>query len=134
MYWTLKKTTLLDGFLGNFLIPSKQQFCRTCVKGFFNCAIHLFPTQNKFFALHLVDVVLLNFYFYLVPLFYFLKWNRYFSACEQKFAEFVMSVFLQILHPSSVPSKITRKLYTLVKSSPLKFKFLRFLSARVKIC
>ena len=51
-----------------------------------------------------------------------------------------MSVFLQILHQSSVPSNITllyflaQTLYTLVKRSPLKCKFLRHSSARVKIC
>ena len=50
------------------------------------------------------------------------------------------SVFLQILHQSSMPSNITpqyfflpQTLYILVKSSPLKCKFLRFLSAQVKI-
>ena len=48
------------------------------------------------------------------------------------------SFFLQILHQYSVPSNITRlyfflqTLYTLVKSSLLKCKFLRFSSARIK--
>ena len=50
------------------------------------------------------------------------------------------SVSLQILHQYSVPSNITplyflaQTLYALVKSSPLKCNFLRFLSAQVKIC
>ena len=51
------------------------------------------------------------------------------------------SVFDQVLHQSSVPSNVTplyliylkHYIYTLVKGSPLKCKFLRFLSARVKI-
>ena len=50
------------------------------------------------------------------------------------------SVCLQILHQSSVQSNITllyfflaQTLYTLVKSNSLKLKFLRFLSAQVKI-
>ena len=50
------------------------------------------------------------------------------------------SVFLQILHYSSVLGKITplhffsSNINTLVKRSQLKCKFLRLLSARVKIC
>ena len=50
-------------------------------------------------TLHLVDFVL-NFYLYLVPLFYFLKWNRYFSFYENmpSFA----SIFSAIKHNSFV--------------------------------
>ena len=52
------------------------------------------------------------------------------------------SVFLQILHQSSVPSKLTPIYFfssniiyfANLKSSPLKCRFLRFLSAPVKIC
>ena len=51
------------------------------------------------------------------------------------------SIFLHILHQSSVPSNIThlhfflaQTLYTLVKGSRLKCKFFRFSSARIKIC
>ena len=50
------------------------------------------------------------------------------------------SIFLHILHQYSVPSNITplyffnsNIIYTLVKGSPLKCKFLRFSSAQVKI-
>ena len=43
------------------------------------------------------------------------------------------SILSTIKHKSSVLF-IAQTLYTLVKSSPLKYKFLRFLSARVKIC
>ena len=43
------------------------------------------------------------------------------------------SIFSAIKHNSSV-FFLAQTLYTLVKSSPLKFKFLRFSSARVKIC
>ena len=42
-------------------------------------------------------------------------------------------IFSTIKHKSSVLF-LAQTLYTLVKSSPLKWKFLRFLSARVKIC
>ena len=51
------------------------------------------------------------------------------------------SVFLQILHHSSVLSKVTRLYlfsssikYTLIKRSLLKYKFWTFSSAQVKIC
>ena len=43
------------------------------------------------------------------------------------------SIFSTIKHKSSVLF-LAQTLYTLVKSSPLECKFLRFLSARVKIC
>ena len=43
------------------------------------------------------------------------------------------SIFSAIKHNSSVLF-LAQALYTLVKSSSLKFKFLRFSSARVKIC
>ena len=64
------------------------------------------------FSLHLVDLFVLNFHFDLVPPFYFLKWNRCFSGCENlpnsscHFGKH-KSIFLQILHQSSVPSNIT---------------------------
>ena len=75
----LRKPPILTAFLEIFLylIP-----CWTRVKSFFNCAIHLFSRQNKVFSLHVVDQVVSNFYFDLVPLFYFLKWNCYFLNCE----------------------------------------------------
>ena len=50
------------------------------------------------------------------------------------------SVFLQILHHSSMSWEITplyflaQTIYTLLKRSPLKWKFLRLSSAQVKIC
>ena len=76
----------------------------------------------------------------------FLKWNCYFSACKRKIANFFMpflkahvsflsifeSIFSAIKHNSSILF-LAQTLYTLVKSSPLKCKFSRFLSARVKI-
>ena len=75
-----------------------------------------------------------------------LKWNRYFTACENlpnsscHFSKH-KSVSLQILHQYSVPSNIAplylflaRTRYTLVKSSPLKCKCLRFLRPQVKFC
>ena len=43
-----------------------------------------------------------------------------------------ISIFSTIKYNSSVP--LLTQTYTLVKSSSLKFKFLRFSSARVKIC
>ena len=64
-----------------------------------------------FISLHLVDLAVSNFFVDLVPPFYFLKWNHYFSACKNllnyscHFWKF-MSVFLQILHQSTVPSNI----------------------------
>ena len=85
----------------------------------------------------------MNFYFYLVLPFYFLKWNHYFSACENLSNSSChfwkhKSIFLQILHHYSVPSNITllhflSQKYTLVKSSQLKWKFFRFSGAQVKL-
>ena len=72
--------------------------------------------------------------------FYFLKWNCYFSACKQKilestsqFSSNFASIFSTIKHNSPILF-LAQALYTLVKSSLLKCKFLKFLSARVKIC
>ena len=45
----------------------------------------------------------------------------------------VASIFSTIKHNCPIPF-LAQTLYTLVKSSPLMCKFLRFLSARVKIC
>ena len=87
----------------------------------------------------LVDLVVLNFDFDLIPTFYFLKWNRYFSASERKFAKFFMSflkaqasfpsnfasIFSAVKHDSSVLS-LAQKLCSLVKSSPLTCKFWEF--------
>ena len=57
-----RKLPNLTAFLEMFL----YLFCRKHVKRFANCAIHLFPRKNKVFTLHLVDLVVLNLYFYLV--------------------------------------------------------------------
>ena len=62
--------------------------------------------------MHLFGSVVLNFYFYLVPPVYFLKWNHYFSACEnfpKSSCQFWKhkSVFLQTLYQSSLLSNIT---------------------------
>ena len=62
--------------------------------------------------MHLVDLFVLNFYFDLVTLFYFLKWNSYFSTCKNlpNFSYHFWkheSVFLHILHQFSVPSNLT---------------------------
>ena len=40
--------------------------------------------------MHLVDLVVFNFYFDLFLPFYFLKWNRSFLACERKISKFFM--------------------------------------------
>ena len=85
----------------------------------------------KVFTLPLVDLLVLKFYLDFVPKFYFIKWNRYFSASENfpnsscHFWKYV-SVFLHILHQYSVLSNITplyflaQTLYTLVKKEPIK--------------
>ena len=71
-----------------------------------------FPRKNKIFTLHLVNLLVLNFYFDLILPFYFPKWNHYFSACENlpnssyQFWK-CKSVFLHISHQSSVLSNIT---------------------------
>ena len=62
--------------------------------------------------MHLVDLVVPDFYFDLVPPFYFIKWNRHFSASKNLPSsschfEKHKSVLLQILYQSSVPSNIT---------------------------
>ena len=64
-----------------------------------------------FISLHLVDLAVSNFFVDLVPPFFFLKWNYYFSACKNLLncsCHFwkLKSVFLQILHQSTVPSNI----------------------------
>ena len=102
---------------------------------------------KKFYQLcySFISKVKMNFYFHLVPPFFSPKWNRYFSACEtlpNSSCHFGKdkSIFLQILHQSSVTLNTTllyilaQTLYTLVKNSPLKCKFLRHSSAWVKIC
>ena len=71
-----------------------------------------FQGKTKAFSQQLVDLVVTNFYFDLVPPFYFPKWNRDFSAFEHlpnSSCHFRKRkpVFLQILHQSSVPSNIT---------------------------
>ena len=88
----------------------------------------------------MVDLVVLNFEFDFVPRFYLLKWNRYFSACKWKwnaihvileitssFTSDFRSIFSAIKHNSSTLF-LAQTLYTLVKNSSLKYKFLRFLS------
>ena len=74
---------LLNTFLGNFLVLLQQQFCRTRVSSCFKWAINLFSRSNKFFTQHLINLVVLTFYFSYVPPFYFLKWNRHFSSFPQ---------------------------------------------------
>ena len=64
-----------------------------------------------FISLHLVDLAVSNFFVDLVPPFFFLKWNYYFSACKNLLnysCHFwkLKSVFLQILHQSTMPSNI----------------------------
>ena len=64
------------------------------------------------FTQHLVNLIVLKFYFDLVLLFYFLKFNHYFSACESlpnSSCHFWKhkTVFLQILYQPLVPSDIT---------------------------
>ena len=70
-----------DVSFGNFLILLEQRFCgalvKICVLGF---AIYLFPRQNKVLIQHLVNLVVLTFYFDLIPPLYFLKLNRYFAV------------------------------------------------------
>ena len=74
-------------------------------------------------------------------------WNLHFQVFRWKFAIFLMSFLkVQVSFPSNVASIfsaikhnspilfLAQTLYTLFKRSPLKCKFLRFLSARVKIC
>ena len=39
MCWTLKKTTLLNTFVGNFLKLLEQQFCQTHLKSWVECAV-----------------------------------------------------------------------------------------------
>ena len=68
--------------------------------------------QGKIKFSHCIWSFWLNFYFYLVLPFYLLKWDCYFSAYENlpnspcNFWKH-NSVFLQILHHSSMPSNIT---------------------------
>ena len=63
--------------------------------------------------MHLVELVVLNFYFDLVLRFYFLKWNYYFQPVNENLTNSSChfrkhkSVFLQTLHQASVPSNVT---------------------------
>ena len=76
----IEKTTQFDSILRHFLIFLETWLVRARVTSCVKCAIHFFPGRNKVFTQYLDDLVVLNFYFYLVPPFYFLKWNRYFST------------------------------------------------------
>ena len=61
-------------FLGNVPIFLVQQFCRSLMKSCLIEYVTVFLIKNKF------QRVILNFYIGLVPPFYFLKWNRFFST------------------------------------------------------
>ena len=103
-----------------------------------------FQSKNKVFTPHLVDLVVSNFNFDLVSPIYFLKWNSYFAAFENlpnsscRFWKH-KSVFLQILHQSSMPSNETSlhffssNIIYFGKSSLLNCQLFRFSSAQVKI-
>ena len=51
----------------------EQRFCRTGVNNSVECDVDLVQRQNKIFIQHLVDLVVINFSFDLVPPFYCLK-------------------------------------------------------------
>ena len=56
----------------------------------------------------MVDLVVLNFYFDLIQLFYFPEWNRYFSACKSlPNSSCYFWIHKSVLHQSSVPSNTT---------------------------
>ena len=85
------------------------------------------------------------FFFDLVPPFYFLKWNLYFSACENlpnspchfestNHFSFKFCINLQCYQTWLPCTFLAQKLYTLVKKSPLKWKFMTLSSTRGKIC
>ena len=107
----------------------------TCIKSFVNWAIHLFPRQNKVFTLYMANLLVVNFCLYLIPPFYFLKWNRSFGTCKLKSAKLFVSfskapvsflwnlasIFMAIKHNSSIVF-LAHELYTLAESSPIKCK------------
>ena len=72
--------------------------------------------------------------FFDFPVFWwkFTKFLMSFLKLHVSFRSSVASIFSAIKHNSSI-LYLAQTLYTLVKGSPLKCKFLRFLSARVKI-
>ena len=90
-------------------------------------------------------ICFINFFFLDLFLpFYFLKWNCYFSACENlpnSSCHFWKhkSVFLQILHHYSVLSNITPlyffspNIIYLDQKEPIKVQIVRLLGVRVKI-
>ena len=58
--------------------------------------------------MRLLDLVVLNFYFDLVPPFYFLEWNHYFSACKSlSNSSCHFWIHKSVLHQYSVPSNRT---------------------------
>ena len=61
--------------MGNFLSKFAYTFSKTIQYA------TVFPMKNKFWP------VILTFYFDLVPPFYFLKWNYFFSTFTQVFSE-----------------------------------------------
>ena len=67
-------------FSGNFLILLEQRFYRTLLNICVLNLVFIYLRQNKVFTQNLVSLVILNFYFDLVPPLYFLKLNRYFAA------------------------------------------------------
>ena len=99
--------------------------------------------QSRITFSHCIWSIYFTQVFYLdsVSPFYFLKGNHYFSACENlpfwkvqvSFSSNVASIFSATKHSFSVLF-LVQKLYTLVKRSQLKCKFLRHLNIRIKIC
>ena len=67
-------------FSRNFLILLEQRFYRTLLNICVLNLVFIYLRQNKVFTQNLVSLVILNFYFDLVPPLYFLKLNRYFAA------------------------------------------------------
>ena len=59
----------------------------------------------EFWFLFFIFYFYFYFYFIYISPFYFLKWNRYFSTCERKFAKFFMSFLkIQVSFPSNFAS------------------------------
>ena len=94
-------------FLGNVSILLEKQFCRALVN---SCLVEyatVFPIKNKF------QLVILTFYFDLVPPFYFLEWNRFFSNFISALSE--SRHYFNFLLPWEVCTNLQIKRFPLMK-------------------
>ena len=117
---------------------------RTCVKNFFNCAVHLFLRQNKVFTLHPLDLAV-EFLFWFsfanllskIKSLFFSLWTKICQILHVIFEstrQFSFKFYINIqCHQTTSLYFFSSKIICFYQKSPLKCKFLRFWSAWIKI-